>query len=156
MPNLFSGNPALFLFVWLLVYALMLFTLSALYERHRSHNLRKHRNLVLAPAAPPQRYGRRAWLRRHGNPTAVLIAQPNAPDWQAGAWVINRSQGGIRLTASQPFETGQPLRVLSKHAPNNLLWADVEVRNCREGNEGYEVGCQFAYVHPLSVVLLFG
>ncbi len=160
MSNLITGNPALFLMIWLLIYALLLFALSAVHERRRAQNLHQRELNDEAPLIPvqlrPPMSGRRAWPRREGNPTAVLVAEPNVLDWQPGAWVVNRSQGGLRLTFPRPFDTGQVLRVLSSHAPNHYLWADVEVRNCREGCDGYELGCRFVYAHPLNVVLLFG
>jgi len=160
MLKFITGNPLLFLLVWLLIYALLLFTLSAIGEWRRYHNRRqsppKEPDRGLSIQLPPQISGRRIWPRREGNPTPVLIAQPEGPEWLPGACVVNRSQGGLRLTYPRPFNTGQQLRVLSSLAPNNVLWADVEVRNCRQGRDGFELGCQFVYAHPLNVVLLFG
>jgi hypothetical protein len=160
MLKLITGNPLLFLLIWLLIYALLLFTLSAVGEWRRNYNRRhpqaKKPERPLAIQLPAQMSGRRVWPRREGNPTPVLIAQPDGPEWLPGACVVNRSQGGIRLKCQRQFNTGQQLRVLSRHAPNNILWADVEVRNCRPGRDGFELGCQFVYAHPLNVVLLFG
>jgi hypothetical protein len=160
MMNLFTGNPAMFLLVWLLIYALLLFGLSIIHERRQARELRERRSQKPTSYFPSQfpqlKEGRRAWLRREGNPTPVLVADRNAREWQTGAWVVNRSEGGLRLTFSHPYETGRLLRVLSRYAPSDVLWAEVEVRNCREGSNGYELGCRFAYAHPLNVVLLFG
>jgi hypothetical protein len=161
MLKLLTGNPLLFLSVWLLVYALLLFTLSAVSEWRR-HRLRrnpqtKRNDNTLIIQFPAQVSGRRVWPRREGNPTPVLIAPPDGnAEWLPGACVVNRSQGGLRLKSERPFNPGQTLRVLSRHAPNKTLWADVEVRNCRQGRDGFELGCQFIYTHPLNVVLLFG
>ena len=160
MLKFITGNPLLFLLIWLLIYALLLFTLSAVSEWRRYHNRRqrpsKEKERGFSLQLPSQISGRRVWPRREGNPTPVLIAQPDGPEWLPGACVVNRSQGGLRLRCQRPFDTGQALRVLSSHAPNKMLWADVEVRNCRQGRDGFELGCQFVYAHPLNVVLLFG
>jgi hypothetical protein len=160
MLKFITGNPLLFLLLWLLIYALLLFTLSAVGEwrRHRNRRQRpsKETDRGFSIQLPAQISGRRVWPRREGNPTPVLIAQPDGPEWLSGAQVVNRSQGGLRLTYPRPFSTGQQLRVLSRHAPNEVLWAEVEVRNCRQGRNGFELGCQFLYTHPLNVVLLFG
>lgn len=160
MLKLLRDNPLLFLSVWLLIYALLLFTLSAVGEWRR-HRLRRNPQAkktenALTIQFPDQVSGRRLWPRREGNPTPVLIAQPEGSEWLPGALVVNRSQGGLRLRTKRPFNPGQTLRVLSRYAPNNTLWADVQVRNCRQGRDGFELGCQFAYAHPLNVVLLFG
>jgi len=160
MLKLITGNPLLFLLIWLLIYALLLFTLSAIGEWRRYHSRRqphtKETDRRFSIQFPAQSSGRRVWPRREGNPTPVLIAQADGPEWLPGAWVVNRSQGGLRLKYQRPFDTGQVLRVLSSHAPSKVLWADVEVRNCRQGRDGFELGCQFVYAHPLNVVLLFG
>ena len=160
MLKLITGNPALFLSIWLLIYAGLLFALSVILERRRRYQLHQGRpkkgDHVFPLELSPHVSGRREWPRREGNPTAVLVSQPGGPEWLPGTWVVNRSQGGLRLRCPRPFAAGQVLRVLSSHAPNKVLWADVEVRNCRQGREGFELGCQFVYAHPLNVVLLFG
>jgi hypothetical protein len=160
MMNIFTGNPAMFLLVWLLIYALLLFGMSIIHERRQARELRERRSQKSTSFIPQElrreKEGRRAWPRREGNPTPVLLADRNSREWQTGACVVNRSEGGLRLTFSHPYETGRLLRVLSRYAPNDVLWAEVEVRNCRQGNQGYELGCRFAYSHPLNVLLLFG
>ena len=147
MLKFITGNPLLFLLIWLLIYALLLFTLSAIGEWRRYHSRNRPRlketDRGFSIQLPAQISGRRVWPR-------------DGPEWLPGARVVNRSQGGLRLTYPRPFNTGQQLRVLSSLAPNNVLWADVEVRNCRQGRDGFELGCQFVYAHPLNVVLLFG
>jgi hypothetical protein len=160
MASWLSDNIVLFFSVWVLVYALALFGLSILAERRQARQRvqlkQESANHYFPTQLPSKMWGRRASPRREGNPTPVLVADLDGPKWQTGACVVNRSEGGLRLTFSQPFDTGKKLRVLSSFAPNDRLWADVEVRNCREGTNGYELGCQFAYNHPFTVVLLFG
>jgi hypothetical protein len=160
MMSFFTGNPAMFLLIWLLIYALLLFGMSITHERRRARELRDRRSQKSLSYFPQElsqlKDGRRAWARREGNPTPVLVADRDHREWQAGAVVVNRSEGGLRLTFSHPYETGRLLRVLSRYAPNDVLWAEVEVRHCRQGTDGYELGCRFAYAHPLNVLLLFG
>ncbi len=160
MTSFLSGNVVIFLLIWVLIYALVLFGLSIINERRRARQNREARpqptSSYFPTSMPSKLCGRRTAPRRDGNPTPVLVAEPDGPQWKTGACVVNRSEGGLRLTFSQPFDTGKMLRVLSAYAPNDHLWADVEVRNCRPGTNGYELGCRFAYSHPLNVVLLFG
>jgi hypothetical protein len=160
MTNVLWGDVAMFLLIWLFIYALALFLLSTISERRRARQVRKIRakstSTFFPSQLPQQMWGRRASPRREGNPTPVFLAEKDGPEWQTGACVVNRSEGGLRLTFSHPYDPGHKLRVLSKYAPNDVLFADVEVRNCREGSNGYELGCRFAYAHPLNVVLLFG
>src|SRR5262245_30077233 len=131
MMNIFTGNPAMFLLVWLLIYALLLFGMSIIHERRQARALRERRSQKSTSFVPPElrreSEGRRAWPRREGNPTPVLLADRNSREWQTGACVVNRSEGGLRLTFSHPYETGRLLRVLSRYAPNDVLWAEVEV-----------------------------
>src|SRR5262249_24386784 len=144
MANILSGNVVIFLSVWILVYALVPFGLSIVIDRRRARRIHegpsKETNSYFTEPSPM--WGRRATPRRDGNPTPVLVAEKDGPEWQTGACVVNRSEGGLRLTFSQPYDTGKMLRVLSKHAPSEVLFADVEVRNCREGSNGYELGCR--------------
>jgi hypothetical protein len=160
MTNFFGGNAVIFLSIWVLVYALILFGMSIASERRRTRQTRegatKNSTSFLLEPSLKSNSGRRASPRREGNPTPVLVADKDGPEWLTGACVVNRSEGGLRLTFSQPYDMGKKLRVLSSHAPSNILFADVEVRNCRRGTNGYELGCRFAYAHPLNVVLLFG
>jgi hypothetical protein len=160
MMSQLTDYAVVFLLIWLLIYALALFGMSILNERRRARKNREARPQATStyfPASTPSKlWGRRAAPRREGNPTPVLVADMDGPEWKPGACVVDRSEGGIRLTFSQPFDTGKKLRVLSRYAPDDRLWADVEVRNCRQATDGYELGCRFAYAHPLNVVLLFG
>ncbi len=159
LTSLLSGKLPLLIAVCLLTFGLVHLIVFTLYDRRRLHAWKKKlaRSQALARRPRPSpTLGRRVVDRREGNPTPVFLAQKEAPDWQTGAWVLNRSEGGLRLLAPQPFEKGAALRVLSSHAPNNMLWAEVEVRYCRPGKDGWELGCQFSFPHPRNILLLFG
>src|SRR5439155_1008287 len=134
MLKFITGNPLLFLLVWLLIYALLLFTLSAIGEWRRYHNRRqsppKEPDRGLSIQLPPQISGRRIWPRREGNPTPVLIAQPTGPYWLPLACVVSPSQGCRRRPRPRPLNTSQQLRVCTRLAPKNVPWAEVEVRTC--------------------------
>jgi len=95
-------------------------------------------------------------LRRAGNPVPVLLASPHEdqPSWHA--WVIDRSVGGIGLVVNSEFPEGARLKVMPQSAPESTPWIDIEVRCCRPGEEGFELGCQFVKTPPWSLLLLFG
>jgi hypothetical protein len=148
----------LVLMIWFVGYAFLLFLWNIYYDRRRLRLERNYlrRRWVVVPPAKDSSLGRRAWLRREGNPTPALIADIDASGWQTGASVVNRSQGGLRVLHSQPYEPGKRLRILSSHAPNQIWWVQVEVKSCRQTSNGWELGCQFSNALPWSVLLLFG
>jgi hypothetical protein len=152
------GDPTLFLLMWFVGYAFLLFLWSIYYERRQLWLQKNYRppKLVIIPVFRDRALGRRAWLRREGNPTAVFIADLEETGWQTGARVINRSQGGLRVLHRRAYQKGKILRVLSSHAPSQIWWVQVEVKNCLQTPHGWEMGCQFSDWLPWSVLLLFG
>jgi hypothetical protein len=94
--------------------------------------------------------------RRQGNPVEVFIALAGQKDRPARGLVLDRSIGGICLLARSEFKAGTPVAVLPTNAPNTTPWVDIEVRSCRESDEGYELGCQFVKTPNWSILLLFG
>lgn len=112
------------------------------------------------PAPDPFVHGsaseqRRAW-RRGGNPVPVLIKIPTQKDPGWRGWVFDRSVGGLGLVVENAFEPGAQLSVLPEKAPQSMPWIDIEVKSCRPGEDGFELGCKFVKTPPWSVLLLFG
>jgi hypothetical protein len=105
------------------------------------------------------RYGmgmaRRKSVRMSGNQVPVFVI-PNGipgPPWEG--WVVDRSQGGLRLRVPQPLQIGARLRVRVMTS-DTLPWSEVEVKNTRERQEQWEVGCQFLVDPSPDVLRSFG
>jgi hypothetical protein len=99
---------------------------------------------------------RRAALRRRGGETEVIIAPSEDGQEPAKGMVIDRSQGGLCLSVAQPVAGGSVLRLRVTNAPEDLPWIEVMVRNCRQKDERWLLGCKFVEELPWSVLLLFG
>jgi hypothetical protein len=114
---------------------------------------------VQATCVPRLRKGkrreRRAWPRREGNPTDVLITTAKEAEPEK-AFVIDRSRGGLRLSVSRPMAVGTTFHVRACHAPEDLPPIQVLVRHCSQKEQRWHVGCQFMESLPWSVLLLFG
>ena len=115
---------------------------------------------VSMPAPDPFVHGsaleQRRSLRRCGSPVPVLLKKPDDKEASWQAWVFDRSVGGLGLVANGRFPEGVLLKVIPVNASEATPWTDIEVRSCRRGEDGYELGCQFLKTPPWSVLLLFG
>jgi hypothetical protein len=99
---------------------------------------------------------KRVWLRREGNPVEVLIADGSAATGPISGSVLNRSRGGLLISAPQPATVGSFLHVRAVHAPENSGWVAIEIRHCGQRNDRWLLGCKFRQPLPWSVLLLFG
>jgi hypothetical protein len=95
-------------------------------------------------------------LRRGGNPIEVLITTAKSKHTPIHGWVLDRSVGGLCLSVGQEIQVGAQLDVLPVNAPPMTPWVEIEVRSCRPGPEGFQVGCQFVKSPPWGVLLQFG
>jgi len=106
------------------------------------------------------RYGmgmaRRKSVRLSGNQIPVLVSSEKSADAPWDAWVLDRSQGGLRLRVPQAIQVGAVLRVRTVQAPTSIPWVEVQVKNAREKEECWEVGCQFIKNPPNEVLRSFG
>jgi hypothetical protein len=100
---------------------------------------------------------RRRHLRRPGLPVPVLVFDPSRK--RRGlvvGYVLDRSQGGLRLALQQPYPIGTELQVKPEEYAQDCEWVDILVRNSREIGDYYEVGCQFKNEVKTLVLHLFG
>jgi hypothetical protein len=95
-------------------------------------------------------------LRRAGHPIRVVLKAPHDKDPSWDAWVLERSIGGLGLLVESEFPQGTILKVFPVSVSQSAPWVDIEVKSCRPGEDGYELGCQFVKTPPWSVLLLFG
>jgi hypothetical protein len=106
------------------------------------------------------RYGmgmaRRKSVRLSGNQIPVLVAAEQNTDATWDAWVLDRSQGGLRLRVPQAIPVGAVIRVRTLQASTSLPWVEVQVKNVREKEESWEVGCQFLNDPSPDVLRSFG
>ncbi len=113
--------------------------------------------------ASPQdafRYGlgmaRRKSVRLSGHRIPVWISLNDAKKDPLEGCVINRSQGGLRLALAQALPIGTMVQVRAMTVPAEMPWVQVEIKNCREKDENWELGCQFITDPPPDVLASFG
>ena len=113
--------------------------------------------------ASPQdtfRYGlgmaRRRSVRLSGNRIPVLISFDEAKKEPLEGWIVNRSQGGLRLALAQALPIGTVMEVRAVTAREEIPWVQVEIKNCREKDGIWELGCQFVAKPSPAVLASFG
>jgi hypothetical protein len=94
--------------------------------------------------------------RRGGNLVEVLYARPEGRGNPLKGWVMDRSVSGLCLWLGEDFPEGTILSVLPVSASSVTPWTDVEVCNCRPGQEGFEIGCKFVKSPPSLILMQFG
>jgi hypothetical protein len=122
--------------------------------------LRVHRRAAQQLVVGPLTYGsaseRRDGFRRKGGRVKVRLAGPGASEEPCIGWVVDRSPGGLRLRLRARLEKGAVVSIRPVHAPERLPSVQVEVRSCRPGDGGWEVGCRFVRRPSWDVMLHFG
>jgi hypothetical protein len=86
---------------------------------------------------------RRTSPRRKGNPVPVQISTANATMEAFQGWVLDRSQGGLRILVDQPVIVGTELSVRPTKAHGSFPWIKVKVRSCQAERGSYSLGVQF-------------
>jgi len=99
---------------------------------------------------------RRVAARRKGNPIELILRNDDPEGEPGRAWVIDRSMGGLCLQLFEEFAAGKLLNLKPTNSPPGTPWIQIEVRNCKKTNDGYEAGCQFVRTPPWAILLLFG
>jgi hypothetical protein len=98
---------------------------------------------------------RRQSPRRWGDPIQVLIWDDNTVDQPARGWIVNRSSGGLGLSAAQPVLEGMLLGVRISIAPESIPWTRLQVKSCIPSAGRWILGCQFVEPPPQEILLLF-
>jgi hypothetical protein len=107
------------------------------------------------PSASSPVTERRQAPRRYGDPVQVVLFSGLAGARPFGAWVMNRSTGGLGLSVPQPMEPGLFLHVRVTRAPDDVPWVTVEVKSCRPLAGRWILGCQYVEAPSKEVLLLF-
>src|SRR5262249_19266079 len=82
-------------------------------------------------------------MRREGDLVEVLITRGKADAEPMMALVLNRSRGGLLISAPEAAEVGCPLYVRAVDAPAELDWVPIQIRYCRERDGRWLWGCKF-------------
>jgi PilZ domain len=106
------------------------------------------------------RYGmgmaRRKSVRLSGNQIPVHVSPDGTLESAWEGWILDRSQGGLRLRVPEPIPVGVVLRVRCLNEPENLPWVEVQVKHTREKDQTWEIGCEFLAEPPGDVLQSFG
>lgn len=131
-------------------------------RRARLRELAAHARDWKDKASPQDafRYGmgmaRRKSVRLSGNQIPVRVCPDGIVESPLEGWVVDRSQGGLRLRVPEPIPVGVVLRVRCLNAPESLPWAELQVKNARDKQTYWEVGCQFLNNPGEEVLRSFG
>jgi hypothetical protein len=63
---------------------------------------------------------------------------------------------GFRLEVGDVISVGNIISVRPSHVAAIAPWVQVEIRNCRKRDSGWELGCQFLGPPPSTILWLFG
>ena len=106
------------------------------------------------------RYGmgmaRRKSVRLSGNQIPIHVSPDGTLESAWEGWIVDRSQGGLRLRVPEPIPVGVVLRIRRLNASENSPWVEVQVKNCRDKQEYWELGCQFLTEPSNDVLRSFG
>lgn len=121
--------------------------------------------LLLPSARPPSRdedfstnssLERRQFPRRAGDPMQVrLRSLDKNGDYKQG-FVVERSEGGMRLAVRERLLPGNVVQLRADEAPEEIPCVLVIVRHRRRVGDYYEVGCEFQNAPPWEVLVTFG
>ncbi|MBL8796731.1 MAG: PilZ domain-containing protein [Planctomycetia bacterium] len=102
--------------------------------------------MPVASVVPQRQIGeRRAWPRSERRIRVLLLAEDSALAEPFGGWIVNTSRGGLRLRVPREgFPIGSLLLIRSPFASTRVPWTALRVKNIREVEGSWEMGCEFA------------
>ena len=98
---------------------------------------------------------RRHSPRRWGDPIQALLWDEYPATEPSRGWIVNRSTGGLGLSAARPALEGSLLSVRITVAPDTVPWTRVQVRGCNSSAGRWILNCQFLETPSREVLLLF-
>jgi hypothetical protein len=99
---------------------------------------------------------RRAAPRRKGNPVPIHLTDAMASTEPFQGWVLDRSQGGLRLLVDQQVAPGTVLNVRPAKAHASFPWIQVRVRSCQPERNSWSLGVQFVAKPAWGELQAFG
>jgi hypothetical protein len=148
-----------------LVVALVAFIFGWLFINRRRARLRQlagHSGELKEVTSPEDafRYGmgmaRRKSVRLSGNQIPVHVSPDGTLESAWEGWILDRSQGGLRLQVPEPIPIGVVLHVRCLTGSEGLPWAEMQVKHTHEKDQAWEIGCQFLNDPPREVLQSFG
>ena len=100
-----------------------------------------------APIAAPQ-FERRKEPRYPVDCLPVHIANADATSDLREGTIANCSMSGLGLRMKEEVAAGAILSVRPIEVPGYTAWALIEVKHCREAENGWTVGCRFVRTPP--------
>jgi hypothetical protein len=108
-----------------------------------------------SPSVPTGGAERRRAPRRWGDPVQLSIWDGFAGTEPSRGWVVNRSPGGLGISAVQPATEGIVLQVRVAVAPDSMPWVMVVVRGCYPLAGRWILSCEFLQAPSKEILLLF-
>jgi hypothetical protein len=130
-----------------------LFGIFNLFRRREAFPLPTPADTLDAGATTLSFTERRQAPRRWGDPVQVLIWDEYSATEPSRGWIMNRSTGGLGLSAARPSLEGALLSVRVAVAPDTVPWTRVQVKGCNPSAGRWILNCQF-FETPLREVLL--
>jgi hypothetical protein len=98
---------------------------------------------------------RRQAPRRWGDPIQTLIWDEYPSNEPARGWIVNRSTGGLGLSAARPALEGSILSVRITAALETVPWTRVQVKGANPSAGRWILNCQFLETPSREVLLMF-
>jgi hypothetical protein len=97
---------------------------------------------------------RRKSPRRKRSSVAVFVSRAEGRGLEIPASIVERSLTGVGIVAPMAFPRGTALKIRLQHG--NVQALQVQVRNCRQQEKQWFLGCQFTQTPPANVFMLLG
>ncbi|HLJ94953.1 MAG TPA: hypothetical protein VKU02_17390 [Gemmataceae bacterium] len=132
-----------------------LFGILNLFRRRAELPLPAPADTLVASASTLTFTERRQAPRRWGDPVQVLIWDEYTAGEPTRGWIMNRSTGGLGLSAARPSLEGALLNVRVAIAPDTVPWTRVQVKGCNPSTGRWILSCQFFETPSREVLLMF-
>jgi hypothetical protein len=84
-----------------------------------------------------------------------IVIRDESNDEMFTGWVLDRSLGGMCLSVQRPLEAGGLLAIRRPNAPESIPWVEMRVRNVREQESTWELGCEYTRTPPWELLVQF-
>jgi hypothetical protein len=99
--------------------------------------------------------GEKRSVRRRGNLSVRVVLSPAKGGAPVEASVVDRSLKGLGILIDRPFTRGTLLNVRPRDTQEKTS-VQVQVRNCRQKDKQWLVGCHFLNTPPTSLLMVLG
>jgi len=99
---------------------------------------------------------RRTSERQHVDLTEVVLAHAETPKDLFQGWIMDLSQGGLRMSVCQSIPLGTLLLMKPTSALEDAPWIKIKVKTSFQELNYWNLGCQFLKPPSLEVLGLLG